>query len=170
MRCSQWPVWEAECPTQTCGYCDQWILPEHGNTVSIIAVTGGLVLSLHFSHAKWSVMVYTTCSIQDLKREGTCFQSQVRVLRKRASLNHVIIIQSGITSLHFQRSYPRIREQSPWTEWATRGSSQGRPGGFTEWTLSQIWAGEDYEIMMLWMIIMNVMNITITTLMMMKMF
>ena len=83
-------------------------------------------------------------------------------LEKTCLSYHVIIIQSGITSLHFQRSYPRIREQSPWTEWATRGSSQGRPGGFTEWTLSQIWAGEDYDALK--------MTITITTLMMMKMF
>ena len=46
----------------------------------------GLVLSLTLHMPSGHSMVYTTCWIPDLKWKGTCFQSQVLLLRKRASL------------------------------------------------------------------------------------
>ena len=163
MRCSQWPVCDAESPSVRHKLVDIVISEYCPSTETLSALLRWLGVGIVSTLLTCQVVSDGLYNLFNPRSQTwrNLFPKPSTGLEKTCLSYHVIIIQSGITSLHFQRSYPRIGEQSPWTEWATRGSSQGRPGGFTEWTLSQIWVGEDYDALK--------MTITTTTLMM-KMF
>ena len=143
IRLAMFPVtglrcWESECPTQLVDIVISEYCPST-ETLGVIAVTEGwyCLSTSHIQHQVDSDGLYNLLNPRS-QTWRNLFLKPSTGLEKTCLSYHVIIVQLGITSLHFQRSYPRIREQSPWTEWATRGSSPERPEGFTEWTLSRI--------------------------------